>query len=127
MKEGEQFMSIARLSSYDLQKVIETITIAAIAANTNFFIILSFLIVNIYFFFVDSLANPLMIFTICVPKEGKNTIHADYQIVRLYAPKTKIVENGEIVWNYSTKKLGNGIFSYRLSFQVYWNEMMANA
>ena len=48
MKEGEQFMSIARLSSYDLQKVIETITIAAIAANTNFFIILSFLIVNIY-------------------------------------------------------------------------------
>lgn len=24
------------------------------------------------------------------------------------------------------KKLGNGIFSYRLSFQVYWNEMMTN-
>ena len=110
MKEGEQFMSIARLSSYDLQKVIETITIAAIAANTNFFIILSFLIVNIYFFFVDSLANPLMIFTICVPKEGKNTIHADYQIVILYVPKTKFVENGEIVWKYSTKNWGMAFF-----------------
>lgn len=24
------------------------------------------------------------------------------------------------------QKLGNGIFSYRLSFQVYWNEMMTN-
>ena len=52
---------------------------------------------------MDSLANPLMIFTICVPKEDKNTIHADYQIVILYVPKTKIVENGEIVWKYSTK------------------------
>ena len=110
MKEGEQFMSIARLSSYDLQKVIETITIAAIAANTNFFIILSFLIVNIYFFFVDSLANPLMIFTICVPKECKNTISTDYQTVRLYASKTKIVENGEIVWKYSTKNWGMAFF-----------------
>ena len=55
MKKGEQLMSIARLSSYDLQKVIETITITAIAANTNFFIILSFLIVNIYFYYFLSL------------------------------------------------------------------------
>lgn len=59
---------------------------------------------------MDSLANPLMIFTICVPKEGKNTIHTDYQIVRLYVPKTKIVENGEIVWKYSTKNWGMAFF-----------------
>lgn len=59
---------------------------------------------------MDSLANPLMIFTICVPEEGKNTIHSDYQIVRLYVPKTKIVENGEIVWKYSTKKCGIAFF-----------------
>jgi len=45
-----------------------------------------------------------------VPKEGKNTIHADYQIVRLYMPKTKIVENGEIVWKYSTKNWGMAFF-----------------
>ena len=59
---------------------------------------------------MDSLANPLMIFTICVPKEGKNTIHADYQIVILYVPKTKFVENGEIVWKYSTKNWGMAFF-----------------
>ena len=59
---------------------------------------------------MDSLANPLMIFTICVPKEGKDTIYADYQIVRLYMPKTKIVENGEIVWKYSTKNWGMAFF-----------------
>lgn len=66
-----------------------------------------------------------MIFTICVPKEDKNTIYVDYQAVRLYIPKTKIVEDGEIVWKYSTKT-GEWHFSYRLSFQVYWNEMMTN-
>lgn len=67
-----------------------------------------------------------MIFTICVPKEDKNTIYVDYQAVRLYMPKTKIVEDGEIVWKYSTKNWGMAFFSYRLSFQVYWNEMMTN-
>ncbi|TFH76316.1 hypothetical protein [Segatella hominis] len=105
MKEGEQFMSIARLSSYDLQKVIETITIAAIAANTNFFIILSFLIVNIYlnYCLCGFIGEPLMIFTISMPKEDKNTISADYQTDRRYMPKIGIVETGEIVWKYSTK------------------------
>lgn len=37
-------------------------------------------------------------------------IHADYQIVRLYVSKTKIVENGEIVWKYSTKNWGMAFF-----------------
>ena len=55
---------------------------------------------------MDSLANPLIIFTISVPKEGGNTISADYQIVRLYAPKIGIVETWEIVWKYSTKNWG---------------------
>ena len=55
---------------------------------------------------MDSLANPLIIFTICVPKEYKNTMPADYQEVRLFVPKIGIVETGEIVWKYSTKNWG---------------------
>jgi len=45
-----------------------------------------------------------------VPKEDKNTIYVDYQAVRLYMPKTKIVEDGEIVWKYSTKNWGMAFF-----------------
>lgn len=59
---------------------------------------------------MDSLANPLIIFTIYVPKECKNTISTDYQTVRLYVPKMGIVENGEIVWKYSTKNWGMAFF-----------------
>ena len=64
----------------------ETITIAAIAANINFFIIVYFL--NCYYlmllsflltFFVDSLSNPLFIVTICVPKRNEKIICVDYQ------------------------------------------------
>ena len=61
-----------------------------------------------------------------MPKEYKNTMPADYQEVRLFVPKIGIVETGEIVWKYSTKNWGMAFFSYRLSFQVYWNEMMTN-
>ena len=49
----------------------ETITIAAIAAKTNFFIILSFkllLLILLFTFVVDSLSNPLFIITRCVPE-----------------------------------------------------------
>ena len=59
---------------------------------------------------MDSLANPLMIFTISMPKEDKNTISADYQIDRRYMPKIGIVETGEIVWKYSTKNWGMAFF-----------------
>ena len=45
-----------------------------------------------------------------MPKEDKNTIYVDYQAVRLYIPKTKIVEDGEIVWKYSTKNWGMAFF-----------------
>lgn len=78
---------------------------------------------------MDSLANPLMIFTISVPKEDKNTISSDYQTVRLYVPKMGIVENGEIVWNFSTKECGIAFLHIhcRLSFQIHCKEMMANA
>ena len=42
------------------------------------------------FVFVVSLANPLMIFTISVPKEGGNIISADYQTDRRYMLKKVI-------------------------------------
>ena len=76
----------------------ETITIAAIAAKTNFFIILSFkllLLILLFTFVVDSLSNPLFIITRCVPEMSKSTISADYQPLIIFVSKTESGDNGE--------------------------------
>ena len=60
----------------------ETITIAAIAAKTNFFIIL--FILNCYYLlllslFWDSLSNPLFIVATCMPKDNRKDDKLDIQ------------------------------------------------
>ncbi|MEH2915891.1 hypothetical protein V7U47_11725, partial [Segatella copri] len=60
----------------------ETITIAAIAAKTNFFIILS--ILNCYYLllfslFWNSLSNPLFMVATCMPKDNRKVDVLDIQ------------------------------------------------
>ena len=53
--------------------------------------------------FVDSLSNPLIIVTICVPKRSEKIICVDYQMFMFFVPKVDGVENEESMWKHSAK------------------------
>jgi hypothetical protein len=57
-------------------------------------------------FFVDSLSNPLIIVTICVPKRNEKIICVDYQTFMFFVPKVGSVENEVSMWKHSTKSWG---------------------
>ncbi len=58
-------------------------------------------------FFVDSLSNPLIIVTICVPKRNEKIICVDYQMFMFFfVPKVDGVENEESMWKHSPKSWG---------------------
>ena len=67
----------------------ETITIAAIAANINFFIV--------------EPANHSH--NLCAKKKREFFL-VDYQVFIIYAPKVDGVENEESMWKHSTKSWG---------------------
>ena len=52
---------------------------------------------------MDSLSNPLFIFTICVPKRSLKMICVDYQMFMLCVPKVDSVESEESMWKHSPK------------------------
>ena len=54
-------------------------------------------------YFVDSLSNPLIIVTICVPKRREKKIWIDYQVFMFYMPKVDGVDNEESMWKHSPK------------------------
>ena len=54
-------------------------------------------------YFVDSLSNPLIIVTICVPKRREKKIWIDYQVFMFYMPKVDGVDNEESMWKHSSK------------------------
>ena len=54
-------------------------------------------------YFVDSLSNPLIIVTICVPKRREKKIWIDYQVFMFYMPKVDGEENKEGRWKHSSK------------------------
>ena len=55
---------------------------------------------------MDSLSNPLIIVTICVPKRIVKMIYVDYQVIMPCAPKVDGVENEESLWKHSPKNWG---------------------
>ena len=52
---------------------------------------------------MDSLSNPLIIVTICVPKRRVEMIYIDYQIVMRFVLEIEGVENEESMWKHSPK------------------------
>ena len=57
-------------------------------------------------FFLDSLSNPLIIVTICVPKRRMKMICIDCQVFMFCASKVDGVENEESMWKHSPKNWG---------------------
>ena len=90
----------------------ETITIAAIAANINFFIIVYFL--NCYYLMLLTFLLSLWIHcrtrysqsqSACQKRRLKK-ICVDYQLIMPFVPKVDGVENEESMWKHSPKSQG---------------------
>ena len=64
------------------------------------------LLIDVTYLFVDSLSNPIIIVTICVPKRWEKWLCADNQVFIRFVPKVNGVECEETLWKYSPKSWG---------------------